>query len=239
MSSSGMAIVEASAKVIEKGKEIAAHVLEASPGDIEFKAGKFVIAGTDRAIGIMELADKLRSGLKLPKGTPASLDVHHVSDGAPSVFPNGCHVAEVEIDPTTGVTEVVKYAAVNDFGTVVNPMLVEGQIHGGVVQGIGQALMENTVYDSDGQLMTGSFMDYAMPRAHDVPDFVVENHPVPATSNPLGTKGCGEAGCAGALTSVMNAVVDALADYGIRHIDMPASPSRVWAAIQEAESRRA
>jgi carbon-monoxide dehydrogenase large subunit len=237
MSSSGMAIVEASAKVVDKGKEIAAHVLEASPGDIEFKAGRFVIAGTDRAIGIMELAAKLRSGLKLPEGTPNSLDVRHVSDGAPSVFPNGCHVAEVEIDPATGVTQVVKYAAVNDFGTVVNPMLVEGQIHGGVVQGIGQALMENTVYDSDGQLVTGSFMDYAMPRAHDVPEFVVESHPVPATSNPLGTKGCGEAGCAGALTSVMNAIADALADYGIRHIDMPASPSRVWSAIQEAESR--
>jgi carbon-monoxide dehydrogenase large subunit len=115
-------------------------------------------------------------------------------------------------------------------------MLVEGQIHGGVLQGIGQALMENTLYDSDGQLVTGSFMDYAMPRAHDAPDFVVENHPVPATSNPIGTKGCGEAGCAGALTSVMNAIVDALADYGITHIDMPASPPRVWAALREAES---
>jgi carbon-monoxide dehydrogenase large subunit len=236
MSSSGMAIVEASAKVVDKGKTIAAHVLEASAGDIEFKAGRFTIAGTDRSIGIMELATKLRGGLKLPEGTPATLDVSHVSDGAPSVFPNGCHVAEVEIDPTTGNTQVVKYSAVNDFGTVVNPMLVEGQIHGGVLQGIGQALMENTLYDSDGQLVTGSFMDYAMPRAHDAPDFVVENHPVPATSNPIGTKGCGEAGCAGALTSVMNAIVDALADYGITHIDMPASPPRVWAALREAES---
>jgi carbon-monoxide dehydrogenase large subunit len=236
MSSSGMAIVEASAKVVDKGKNIAAHVLEASAGDIEFKAGRFTIAGTDRSIGIMELAAKLRSGLKLPDGTPNTLSVKHVSDGAPSVFPNGCHVAEVEIDPTTGNTQVVKYSAVNDFGTVVNPMLVEGQIHGGVLQGIGQALMENTLYDSDGQLVTGSFMDYAMPRAHDAPDFVVENHPVPATSNPIGTKGCGEAGCAGALTSVMNAIVDALADYGITHIDMPASPPRVWAALHEAES---
>src|SRR4029079_572287 len=149
------------------------------------------------------------------------------------------HVAEVEIDPTTGNTQVVKYSAVNDFGTVVNPMLVEGQIHGGVLQGIGQALMENTLYDSDGQLVTGSFMDYAMPRAHDAPDFVVESHPVPATSNPLGTKGCGEAGCAGALTSGINAIADALADYGIKHIDMPASASRVWAAIHGAGAKRA
>jgi carbon-monoxide dehydrogenase large subunit len=187
----------------------------------------------------MELAAKLRSGIKLPEGTPNTLSVKHVSDGAPSVFPNGCHVAEVEVDPVTGLTEVVKYAAVNDFGTVINPLLVEGQTHGGVVQGIGQALMENTVYDSDGQLLTGSFMDYAMPRAHHTPEFVVENHPVPASTNPLGTKGCGEAGCAGALTSVMNAVADALADFGINHIDMPASPPRVWAAIREAEAKRA
>jgi len=239
ITASGAAIVEASALVVEKGKQIAAHVLEASAGDIEFKAGRFTIAGTDRSIGIMELAAKVRSGIKLPDGAPSSLDVKHASDGMPSSFPNGCHVAEVEIDPTTGVTEVVKYSAVNDFGTVVNPLLVDGQIHGGVVQGIGQALMENTIYDSDGQLLTGSFMDYAMPRAHNVPDFVTENHPVPAKSNPLGTKGCGEAGCAGALTAVMNAVADALGDYGIRHLDMPASPPRVWAAIREAETKRA
>jgi carbon-monoxide dehydrogenase large subunit len=239
MSSSGMAIVEASAKVVDSGKQIAAHVLEASAEDIEFRAGRFTIAGTDRSVGILELAAKLRGGLKLPEGVPNSLDVKHVSNGAPSVFPNGCHVAVVEIDPATGVTQVVKYAAVNDFGTVINPLLVEGQTHGGVVQGIGQALMENTVYDGDGQLLTGSFMDYAMPRARHAPEFVVENHPVPATTNPLGTKGCGEAGCAGGLASVMNAVADALADFGVNHIDMPASPARVWAAIQEAQAKQA
>ena len=152
----------------------------------------------------------------------------------PATFPNGCHVAEVEIDPDTGVVEVVNYASANDFGTLINPMLVEGQMHGGLVQGIGQVLMENVVYDGDGQPITGSFMDYAMPRAGDVPSFVTEHHPVPAKTNPLGVKGCGEAGCAGALTSVMNAVVDALSDYGIRHIDMPATPFRVWQAIQAA-----
>ena len=237
ITASGAAIVEASAKVVEQGKPIAAYVLEASAGDIEFKAGRFVIAGTDRAIGILELAERLRGGLQLPEGVPATLNVKHASEPVPSAFPNGCHVAEVEIDPQTGVTRVVKYSAVNDFGTVINPLLVDGQVHGGVVQGIGQALMEIAVYDADGQLLTGSFMDYAMPRANDAPDFVLENHPVPAKSNPLGSKGCGEAGCAGALTSVMNAVVDALADYGIHHLDMPASPARVWRAIQDAERK--
>ncbi len=237
---SGAAIVEASAKVIEQGKQIAAHILEASAGDIEFKAGRFVIAGTDRAIGIMELAGKLRGELKLPDGVPTSLDVRHVSDGVPFSFPNGCHIAEIEIDPQTGRTEVVRYSAVNDFGTVINPMIVEGQIHGGVVQGIGQALMELAVYDDEGQLLTGSYMDYAMPRAHDAPPrFDVENHPVPATTNPLGTKGCGEAGCAGGLASVMNAIADALADYGIRHLDMPATPARVWQALQDAAGGQA
>ena len=164
---------------------------------------------------------------------PTSLDVSHVSDGpGASTYPNGCHVCEVEVDPETGVVEVVKYSAVNDFGTVVNPMIVEGQLHGGVVQGIGQALMEMTVYDEDGQLLTGSFMDYAHAARGDAPMFDVANHPVPAKTNPLGVKGCGEAGCAGSLTSVMNAVVDALSEYGIRHIDMPATPHRVWQAIR-------
>jgi aerobic carbon-monoxide dehydrogenase large subunit len=239
ITASGTAIVEASAKVIEAGRQIAAHVLEASAGDIEFDKGRFVIAGTDRSIGIIELAANLRRGLKLPAGTPSSLDIKHASEPIPSAFPNGCHIAEVEIDPQTGVTEVVKYSAVNDFGTVINPLLVDGQVHGGVVQGIGQALMEIAVYDADGQLVTGSFMDYAMPRAHDAPAFVTESHPVPAKSNPLGTKGCGEAGCAGALGSVMNAVVDALSDLGIRHIDMPASAPRVWQAIQDAQRKTA
>jgi aerobic carbon-monoxide dehydrogenase large subunit len=234
MMSSGTALVEAAGKVVEQGKQIASHVLEASAADIEFKDGRFVIAGTDRAVGIMELADKIRGGINLPEGVPPSLDVRHVSDGAAATFPNGCHVAEVEVDPATGVIEVVKYSSVNDFGTVINPMIVEGQLHGGVVQGIGQALMESTVYDREGQLLTGSYMDYALPRAIDVPSFAVASHPVPATTNPLGVKGCGEAGCAGALTSVMNAVVDALSEYGIRHIDMPATPFRVWQAIRAA-----
>jgi carbon-monoxide dehydrogenase large subunit len=237
--SSGTAFVQAAAKVIDQGKQIASHVLEAAPSDIEFRDGRFVIAGTDRAIGIMELAQKIHGGINLPDGAPASLDVQHISDGASATFPNGCHVAEVEIDPDTGGIEVVQYSCVNDFGTIINPMIVEGQLHGGLVQGIGQALMEMTAYDSEGQFLTGSYMDYALPRASDAPNFTVASHPVPATTNPLGVKGCGEAGCAGALTSVMNAVVDALSEYGIRHIDMPATPARVWQAIQDAGNARA
>jgi carbon-monoxide dehydrogenase large subunit len=156
----------------------------------------------------------------------------------PSAFPNGCHVAEVEIDPDTGVTQVVRYASVNDFGTIVNPLLVEGQVHGGVMQGIGQALMEIVRFDDTGQLLTGSFMDYALPRADDAPSrFDFASHAVPATTNPLGAKGCGEAGCAGALTSVMNAIVDALSAHGVREFDMPATPERVWRAIREARAK--
>src|SRR4029077_10958623 len=157
------------------------------------RAGRFVISGTDRSVGLMELAAKLHAGLKLPPDLPQSLDVQNISDGPPSAFPNGCHIAEVEVDPETGTVEVVRYTFVNDFGVVINPLLVNGQAHGGIVQGIGQALCEHTVYDDAGQLLTGSFMDYAMPRAADAPSFVHEFHPVPATTNPLGAKGCGEA----------------------------------------------
>src|SRR5712671_3369092 len=234
MMTSGTAIVAAGEKVIEAGKQIAAHVLEAAVADIEFRTGRFVIAGTDRAVGIMELADKIRSGLNLPAELPQSLDVQLVADGPPSAFPNGCHIAEVEVDPDTGMVDVVRYAFVNDFGTVINPLLVNGQAHGGIVQGIGQALREQTIYDEQGQLLTGSYMDYALPRAEDAPMFTHEFHPVPATTNVLGAKGCGEAGCAGGLPSVMNALVDALSEYGIRHIDMPATPGRVLRAIQQA-----
>jgi aerobic carbon-monoxide dehydrogenase large subunit len=231
---SGNAIVGAADKVVERGRQIAAHVLEAAAADIEFRGGRFVIAGTDRSVGLMELAAKIRAGLELPPELPQTLDVADAYDGPPSAFPNGCHIAEVEVDPDTGEVEVVKYTFVNDFGVVINPLLVDGQAHGGIVQGIGQALLESTVYDEDGQLLTGSYMDYAMPRAEHVPWFVHDFHSVPATTNPLGAKGCGEAGCAGALPSVMNALVDALSEYGVTHIDMPATPERVWRAIHDA-----
>jgi len=227
MMMSGAAIAQASDKVIAKGKELAGEVLEAAVHDIEFKAGRFSVVGTDRGIGLLELA----------KRKPQALDVSHVTEVIPSSFPNGCHVCEVEIDPETGAVEIARYSSVNDFGVIVNPLLVQGQVHGGVVQGLGQALMEDARYDDTGQLLTGSFMDYAMPRAGDTPAAIgFASHPVPATTNPLGVKGCGEAGCAGALTSVMNAILDALGELGIRHFDMPASPQRVWQAIQAAKS---
>jgi aerobic carbon-monoxide dehydrogenase large subunit len=238
ITASGTAIVEASKLVIEKGKRAAAHLMEASEVDIEFANGRFAIAGTDRSIDIMELARRLRES-KMPEGVPPSLDVDHTTEAIPSTFPNGCHVAEVEIDPETGVVQIVRYTGVNDFGTIVNPMLVAGQLHGGVAQGIGQAFMESVSYDASGQPITGSFMDYALPRAEDVPLMEIGDHPVPAKSNPLGTKGCGEAGCAGSLATLINAVLDALSEVGVTHIDMPLTPERVWRAIRDAKVRAA
>lgn len=226
----GGAFYEAATEVIEKGKAVAGHVLEAAVEDIEFENGDFRISGTDRTINLLDLAAKARE-LGGANGLPDSLDVNLVHDTAPSAFPNGVHVAEVEIDPDTGVTEVVKYTVVDDFGNMINPLLVGGQVHGGVVQGIGQALMEDVVYDDDGQLVTGSYMDYALPRADQVPDIVFLDHPVPATTNVLGAKGAGEAGVSGALPALMNAVVDALAGYGVKTINMPATPEKVWHAI--------
>jgi carbon-monoxide dehydrogenase large subunit len=234
MMQSGGAIVEASALVIERGKQAASQFLEAAVVDIEFNRGRFSIAGTDRGIGIMELAARLRVEEHLPEDMPRTLDVRHIFKGVPSAFPNGCHIAEIELDPDTGSVELVSYTTVNDFGVLINPMLVAGQAHGGIAQGLGQALTEHVVYDEDGQMLTGSYMDYALPRANDFPQLGFESHPVPARTNPLGAKGCGEAGCAGSLPAVMNAVVDALSEFGITHIDMPATPLRIWQAIQAA-----
>lgn len=239
---SGTAIIHASERVIETGKQAAAHMLEASVADIEFSlsgsSGEFRIAGTDRGVGILELAGWLRGRSPHAPEPVNTLDVSLVDDGAPSTFPNGCHIAEVELDPETGVLEVVRYTMVNDFGTVVNPLLVAGQLHGGIAQGIGQATLEHTVYDQDGQLLTGSFMDYALPRATHVPHLSWTSRPTLALTNPLGVKGCGEAGCAGSLPAVMNAVVDALGPFGVRHIDMPASTERVWAALRATQDNK-
>ena len=228
---SGTALSAASALVVEKGKRLAAHVLEASEADIEFSAGRFGIVGTDRGIGILDLAARVRAMPEPPDGLPRTLDVSHTDQYEDSAFPNGCHVAEVEIDPDTGETAVVGYATVNDFGVLVNPMLVAGQAHGGIVQGIGQALTELTAYDEGGQLVSGSYMDYGLPRADHVPFLGFASHPVPARTNALGAKGCGEAGCAGALPSVMNAVVDALSERGVAHVDMPATPLKLWGLL--------
>ena len=238
ITAASVAIVEASRLIIAKGKIAAAHLLETSEADIEFESGRFTVAGTDRSIGIMELARRLREG-KMPEGVPFSLDADHVAKDIPATFPNGCHVAEVEVDPETGVIHIVRYSAVNDFGTVVNPMIVAGQLHGGVAQGIGQALMEVVRYDESGQPITGSFMDYALPRAEDIPSMQIGDHPSPAKTNPLGTKGCGEAGCAGSLSTVVNAVINAASDVGVTHLDMPLTPERVWRAIQDAKAKAA
>jgi len=232
MMQSGGAIVEAGEIVIRQGKLVAAHFLEVAVEDIEFFRGRFSIAGTDRGIHIMDLAAELRTAASLPDDVPRTLDVRHVFKGVPSAFPNGCHIAEVEVDPDTGMVEIVRYTTVNDFGVLVNPMLVEGQVHGGIAQGVGQALLESVVYDEDGQMLTGSYMDYGLPRASDLPGLGFQSHPVPARTNPLGAKGCGEAGCAGSMPAVMNALVDALSEFGITHIDMPATPHRIWQAIQ-------
>ena len=162
---------------------------------------------------------------------PRTLDVRHVFKGVPPAFPNSCHIAEVELDPDTGMVDIVRYTTVNDFGVLVNPMLVEGQAHGGIAQGVGQALLESVAYDEDGQMLTGSYMDYGLPRASDRPGLGFQSHPMPARTNPLGAKGCGEAGCAGSLPAVMNAPVDALSELGITRID---TPHRTWQAIQAA-----
>ncbi|HZD26180.1 MAG TPA: xanthine dehydrogenase family protein molybdopterin-binding subunit, partial [Alphaproteobacteria bacterium] len=231
---SGTAIFATSDGVIEKGRKLAGHVLEAAEADIEFDRGRFRVAGTDRAIPIMELAAAARALTDRPADVPESLDVALVVDSPPSAYPNGCHVCEVEIDPDTGVVEIARYLLVDDFGTLVNPMLVEGQCQGGVTQGIGQALMEHAIYDENGQPVTGSFMDYTLPRAADVPFFAFLSHPVPATTNPLGAKGCGEAGVSGALGAVMGAVNDAIQSVGGHPVEMPATPEKVWRALNGA-----
>ena len=233
---SGQAFALASDAVIENGRQWAAHEMEAAVQDIEFAAGEFRVAGTDRAIAIQNLAARVAATDIVPEGLPESLDAELITDTPPSAFPNGCHICEVEIDPETGHCRIDRYLAVNDFGNLINPMLVEGQTHGGIVQGIGQALMETAVYDDDGQLLTGSFMDYAMPRADTMPSFDIRHHPVPATTNALGIKGCGEAGTSGAIPTAFNAVLDALAPRGVTDLPMPATPERIWRSIREART---
>jgi carbon-monoxide dehydrogenase large subunit len=233
----GTAIVKAIDKIVAKGRKIAAHLLEAAEGDIEFKDGRFTVAGTDRskAFGEVALAAYVPHNYPLDKLEPG-LNETAFYDPTNFTFPAGTHICEVEIDPDTGVVHVAAFSACDDFGNIINPMIVEGQVHGGLAQGIGQALLENCVYDpKSGQLLTGSYMDYAMPRADDLPSFKVGTKVTPCTHNPLGAKGCGEAGAIGAPAALMNAVMDALAPVGVKHFDMPASPHRVWSAIQSAK----
>jgi aerobic carbon-monoxide dehydrogenase large subunit len=229
----GTALHEAGRAIIEKGRGLAAHLLEVSAQDVAFADGVFSVPGTDLRMDLLELAKAARDPARLPADMEPGLDATHQRVPPAQTFPNGCHIVEVEIDPDTGTVTVERYTVVDDFGRTINPLLLEGQVHGGIVQGIGQALLEHAVYDrQDGQMLSGSFMDYAMPRAGDVPSFAFSTHNVPSTANPLGVKGAGEAGAVGAPPAVINAVVDALhRRAGVHHIDMPATPSRVWQAL--------
>src|SRR5689334_695014 len=234
---SGGAIAMVSDKVITKARKLAAHLLETSEDDIEFNDGRFTVAGTDRVMGIHELAKAAFQLEKLPAGMEPGLYETATYRARSGNFPNGCHVCEVEIDPETGNTQMVGYWVVDDVGTVINPLLLKGQIMGGIAQGMGQVLMEDKSYDDAGQVLTGSFMDYAMPRADDFCAVVIEDNPVPTPTNPLGVKGAGEAGTVGSLSAGVNAIVDALSVFGISHIDTPCTPYRVWQAIANAGAR--
>jgi len=230
---SGGVSVERATRALGKNlREIAAEALETSAGDLEISDGTIRVAGTDRRISFADLA-------KRPGVDSSRLSASATFASAEGTFPNGTHIAEVEIDPTTGIVKIVNYVIVDDFGFTLNPLLLAGQIHGGVMQGIGQALMERAVYDPrDGQLVTGTFMDYALPRAADGPSFVFETRNVPCKTNPLGIKGAGEAGAIGSCPAVINAIIDGLwREYRIYHIDMPATAERVWIAIREHQRR--
>ncbi|MBI76794.1 MAG: carbon monoxide dehydrogenase [Rhodospirillaceae bacterium] len=230
----GNAISDCASAIIEKGKISAGHIMEAAVEDIVFSDGNFIVTGTDKTIHVMALAQKLKSLKNIPNDVPTSLDEKAVHDASPSSFPNGCHVCEVEIEPETGVVEIVKYLVVDDFGVVINPLVVEGQVQGGVMQGVGQILVERTLYDEDGQLITGSYMDYCMPRADNLCNIDFSTRNVPCKTNPLGVKGCGEAGNGGSMPAVMNAILHALEDNGIEELDAPATPNRIWEAIKNA-----
>ena len=237
----GPAVIGAAEEVIDKGRKIAAHVLEAAASDIEFNDGRFTIAGTDRTMTLFEAAGALQDPARRPAGMEASLDATFTSAPTTATYPNGCHIVEVDIDQDTGAVEIARYTIVDDFGRVINPNLLAGQVHGGIVQGIGQALFEHTVYDeSTGQLLSASFMDYALPRAADVPAFDFNMNNIPCTANELGVKGAGEAGAIGAPPAVINAVVDALYRHcGVKHIDMPALAERVWRALNSVPAAAA
>jgi len=231
-------VFNASKQIIEKGKRIAARLLESDPSQVSFEAGRFRITGTERTVGLFEVAAAAQRLNDLPddlRGALAAFSDETVKDAS---FPYGCHVCEVEIDPELGTVEIARYAAVDDAGRAVNPLIIHGQTHGGIVQGAGQALLEHCYYDpQNGQLLAGSFMDYAMPRADNFPFFVTHISEVPSTTHPLGLRPAGEGGTTPALAVVINAIVDALAQFGVRHVEMPATPERIWRAIREARSR--
>jgi carbon-monoxide dehydrogenase large subunit len=230
----GTAVSLAAKDVISRGRKLAAHLMEAAEADIEFADGAFKVAGTDKKLTVTEIAKSAHMKAKLPPDQALGLEgqATHLPKGA--TFPNGCHIAEIEIDPDTGAVSILRYTIVDDFGVVMNPLLVEGQVHGGTIQGIGQALYEGCTYDPEsGQLLTGSFMDYCMPRADQMPSIDFSYNEVPCRNNPLGVKGAGEAGSIGAPPAIIHAVLDALKPHGVAHIDMPATPQKIWRAIHK------
>lgn len=236
----GSAVKMAADKIIAKGKLIAAHLMEAAETDITFDKGTFTVAGTDKSIGLVEVAKASFLPAKLGKEIEPGMYETGTFNGGPPTFPNGAHVCELEIDEITGETEIVRYTVIDDVGTIINPLLVKGQIHGGIAQGVGQALMEDILVDAEsGQVVTGSFMDYCMPRADNLCDIVIGSNVVPTAGNPLGVKGAGEAGTVGSLAAVMNAVNQALAPLGADYVQMPATPPKVWAAMQAAKKAAA
>jgi aerobic carbon-monoxide dehydrogenase large subunit len=233
----GGALTLAAGKIIDKGKRIAAHLLEAAEADIEFAEGRFNVAGTDRGVTLKDVARTAFQPARLPPDMEPGFYEHATYAPTLNTFPNGCHVCEVEIDPDTGVVDLQSYLVVDDVGTVINPLTLAGQIHGGVAQGVGQILMEQVVYEPEsGQLLTASFMDYCMPRADDMCSMRIVSNPVPTEGNPLGAKGAGEAGCVGAMPAVMNAIMHALEPIGVRELDMPATSDRIWRAIRDAKA---
>jgi len=234
----GMAVVAAADKVIEKAKTVAAHLLEANRDDIEFTAGRFGVRGTDQGLTLAEIAFATFSAHNLPDGFEPSLDSDATFDPVNFNYPHGTHLAAIEVDTETGEVDLRNYVCVDDIGNVINPMLVDGQVHGGLAQGIAQALFEEAVYDESGTLVTGSFVDYLLPSAADLPSFTTARTETPATTNALGVKGVGEAGTIASTPAIINGVLDALRHFGVTDIRMPASPSRVWTALQEAKLRQ-
>jgi aerobic carbon-monoxide dehydrogenase large subunit len=233
----GSALYLAAQMVLSKARSIAAHLLQADASEVSFSAGRFTVGGSERAIDLLELAEAARDPANLPDGMTTGLDADAYNDSDVFTFPNGCHAAEIEIDPETGAVTLERYLAIDDYGRLINPMLTIGQVQGGVTQGIGQAMLEHTVYERrSGQLLSGSFTDYAVPRADDLPPLDITLAELPTAVNQLGVKGAGQAGCMAAPQTIINAILDALASLGVADIDMPATPERVWRAIRSAQA---
>jgi carbon-monoxide dehydrogenase large subunit len=231
----GCALKAAADAIVEKARPMAAALMEAAAGDVEFKDGQFRVVGTDKAMPMMEVAKAFYHRMGITDKFGVGLEASGTFATDPPNFPNGCHACEVEVDPATGAVTVDRYFAVDDVGLAINPLICEGQVHGGLAQGIGQALMEHVIYDpQSGQLVAGSFMDYAMPRAEHFCEFTTELEEIPSKTNPLGIKGIGEAGCVASPPAVINALIDALRPLGVDHIDMPATPERVWSSLKQA-----